>query len=206
LETAKPLLQIFRSCSLIFSHDRRLLPHTPPGCRLPLGQPPGAASLSARPPPPPGCRNHTIATRPPSSPHHPNAASSLASRPAPPRPVLGDRHPTVVAQPPLLDPRHRLITQLTPPPQPATWCPAAVALPPEGHRHPTSVSRPPEGHHAVTSAMRATALDQASRPPLSADLYIASDEVSILSNVVVGIRNLNVEMNYFDLNVGIKFI
>jgi hypothetical protein len=151
LETAKPLLQIFRSCSLIFSHDRRLLPHTPPGRRLPLGQPPGAASLSARPPPPPGRHNHTIATRPPSSPHHPTAASSLASRPAPPRPVLGDRHPTVVAQPLLLDPRHRLITQPPPPPQPATRCPAALARPPSlSHPRATATRPVSPGHPRAT--------------------------------------------------------
>jgi hypothetical protein len=49
----------------------------------------------------------------------------------------------------------------------------------------------------------AAALDPAPRPPLSAELDAAvnSSEVSILSNFVVGIRNLNVGMNCFDLNV-----
>jgi hypothetical protein len=60
----------------------------------------------------------------------------------------------------------------------------------------------------ATTTSRVAALDPALRPLLPADLDAAasSDEVSILSNFIVGIRNLNVEMNCFDLHVTRKFI
>jgi hypothetical protein len=126
-----------------------------------------------------------------------------------------------------------LLTRPLPPPQPATspssWPPlpgrhsstTTTSRPPEGCRpttttrpalpsHPSAVARPPlpDCHRMATTTSRVAALDPALRPLLPADLDAAasSDEVSILSNFIVGIRNLNVEMNCFDLHVTRKFI
>jgi hypothetical protein len=77
---------------------------------------------------------------------------------------------------------------------------ATIARPPEGHRPATTAQLPPSGHQHPEGRRP----DPAPMPPLSVDLdaIANSGEVSILSNFVGGIRNLNVGLNCFDLNVG----